>query len=265
MKFDISYFGYQINGYIWQTSFHIHSQMSPAFETFSAQHISTLFIFGLITFAVIRKGKAAEEPQKTDIGIVIAGLTFSTLLIDAIVKLFYGTFDIYSDLPFFLCDLVAMFLPFVLLYQNRKWIGILYFWALAGTMQAIITPDLEEGFPSFHFFRYFIGHAGIIIAILYTVIVHKIDITWQDFIHAVIYAQVYLVGVHMINTMMGSNYGYTMHKPPGGSVLDFLGPWPWYLLVGEFLMVGLFLLLMVPFIIKKAKVQNGPSVPNGES
>lgn len=256
---------YKINSYFWWTSYPILSLMSPTFETFSAQHLSTLFIFGLITYAVIRKGKAAEEPEKTDIGIVIAGLTFSTLIIDAIVKLFYGTFDIYSDLPFFLCDLVAMFLPFVLLYQNRKWIGILYFWALAGTMQAIITPDLEDGFPSFHFFRYFIGHAGIIIAILYTVIVHKIDITWQDFINAVIYAQVYLVGVHMINIMMSSNYGYTMHKPPGGSVLDFMGPWPWYILVGELLMVSLYLLLMVPFILRRAKSKNEASVPNGDS
>jgi len=239
--------------------------MSTAFESFSTQHFSTLFIFGVITYAVIKKGKVTEEPDRSHIGIVIAGLTFSTLIIDAIFKLYYGTFDIYSDLPFFLCDLVAMFLPFVLLYQNRKWIGILYFWALAGTLQALITPDLEDGFPSFHFFRYFIGHAGIIIAILYTVIVQKIDIGWQDFINAIIFAQVYLVGVHLINILMGSNYGYTMQKPPGASVLDYMGPWPWYLLAGELLMVALFLLLLLPFITNPIKVKNGTSTPNEES
>jgi hypothetical integral membrane protein (TIGR02206 family) len=227
--------------------------MTPGFESFSTQHFSTLLVFGAITHLIIKKGLVTEEPEKTHIGLVIAGLTFSTLIIDAIVKLAFGTFDIYSDLPFFMCDLVAMFLPFVLLNQNRKWIGILYFWALAGTMQALITPDLKDGFPSFHFFRYFIGHAGIIIAILYTVIVKKIDIGWQDFIQAVIYAQVYLIGVHMINLLMGSNYGYTIQKPPGTSILDFMGPWPWYILWGEFIMVALFLLLLFPFVVRPGK------------
>lgn len=223
--------------------------MSPGFESFSVQHLSALLAFGMITYAAIAKGKAAPEPAKTHIGLIIAGLTFSTLIIDAIFKMAYGTFDILVDLPFFMCDLVAMVLPFVLLAQNRKWIGILYFWALAGTLQALITPDLAEGFPSFHYFRYFIGHAGIITAVLYSVIVRRINIGWQDFINAIIYAQIYLVSVHLINQVMGSNYAYTMQKPPGPSVLDLMGPWPWYIMWGEVLMVVLFLLLLAPFLL----------------
>ena len=84
-------------------------------------------------------------------------------------------------------------------------------------MQALITPDVDAGFPSFDFFRYFIGHASIIIAVLYTVIVKKIRIGWPDFLNAIIYAQGYLVAVHMINQILSSNYGYTMQKPPGAS------------------------------------------------
>ena len=161
----------------------------------------------------------------------------------------YGSFDILVDLPFFMCDLVAMILPFIILSENRKWIGILYFWALAGTMQALITPDVEAGFPSFDFFRYFIGHASIIIAVLYTVILKKVRIGWPDFLNAIIYAQGYLVAVHMINQILSSNYGYTMQKPPGASILDLMGPWPWYILWGEFLMVFLYLLLLAPFLL----------------
>src|SRR5688572_18740106 len=192
--------------------------MEAGFETFSAEHLATMLALGMITYGVIRKGKVADEPEKSNIGLMIAGLAFSTIIIDAIVKIAYGSFDILVDLPFFMCDLVAIILPFVILSENRKWIGILYFWALAGTMQALITPDVEAGFPSFHFFRYFIGHACIIIAVLYTVIVKKIRIGWQDFLNAIIYAQVYLVGVHLINQILSSNYGYTLQKPPGPSI-----------------------------------------------
>jgi hypothetical integral membrane protein (TIGR02206 family) len=227
--------------------------MASGFESFSAEHLTTLLAFGMITYVAIRKGKVAEEPVKSNIGLMIAGLAFSTLLIEAIVKLAYGSFDMLVDLPFFMCDLVAMILPFIILSGNRKWIGILYFWALAGTMQALITPDVETGFPSFDFFRYFIGHATIIIAVLYTVIVKKIRIGWQDFLNAIIYAQGYLVAVHMINQILSSNYGYTMQKPPGPSILDLMGPWPWYILWGEFLMVFLYLLLLAPFLLWPAK------------
>jgi hypothetical integral membrane protein (TIGR02206 family) len=224
--------------------------MGSGFESFSVQHLTTLFALGTMTYVAISKGRNLDEPARTNLGLVIAGVTFSTLISEGILKLAAGTFDLYVDLPFFLCDLVAMVLPFVLYLQNRKWTGILYFWAMAGTMQALITPDLDQGFPSFDFFRYFIGHAGIVAAVLYTVIVKKIKIGWQDFLNAIIYAQVYLVGVHMVNQALGSNYSYTMGKPPGPSVLDLMGPWPWYLLWGEILMVILFLLLILPFVLK---------------
>lgn len=227
--------------------------MGSGFESFSTEHFTTLFAFGIITYIAISKGKAADEPLKSGIGQVFAGLAFASILIEAIVKLAFGSFDILVDLPFFMCDLVAMMLPFIIYSENRKWIGILYFWALAGTMQALITPDVEAGFPSFHFFRYFIGHACIIIAVLYTVVVKKINIGWGDFLHAIIYAQVYLVIIHMVNQVLNSNYAYTLQKPPGPSILDLMGPWPWYILWGEFLMVFLYLLLLAPFLLFPAK------------
>ena len=31
-----------------------------------------------------------------------------------------------------------------------------------------------------------------------------------------------------------SNYFWLMNKPPAGSLLDLMGPWPWYIFVGEF-------------------------------
>jgi hypothetical integral membrane protein (TIGR02206 family) len=237
--------------------------MPAGFETFSVQHFSALFVFGIVTVVAIRKGNAADEPLKTNIGLIMAGLTFSSLLIEGMVKWAENRYDVLTDLPFFLCDLVAILLPFVLLTNNRKWIGILYFWALAGTIQALITPELEYGFPSFDFFRYFITHAGIVVAVLYTVVVWKINISWKDLLNAVLYAQVYLVMIHMVNQILGSNYSYTMQKPQSASALDLLGAWPWYILWGEVLMVVLFLLLLLPFLKFRPKRQSELSSREG--
>lgn len=227
--------------------------MASGFESFSVQHFSALFTFGFLTLVSIRQGRKADEPLKTNIGLVIGGVTFSMLLIEATVKLAYGTYDVYTDLPLFLCDLTAVLLPWVMFAKNRKWLGILYFWAIAGTLQALITPDLEEGFPSFHYFRYFFSHGGIVMAILYAVLVWKIHIGWKDFLNAILYAQIYLVGIHLFNHVLGSNYSYTLQKPPNPTILDFLGAWPWYIFWGEIFMILLFLILLIPFLVKPLK------------
>lgn len=225
--------------------------MNTSFEAFSVQHFSALFVFALVTLAVIRRGKVLDETGKANLGLILAGVTCSSLFIESLVKWSEGRYDVLTDLPLFLCDIVALALPFVLYAQNRKWIGIFYFWALAGTLQALITPELDYGFPSFHYFRYFVTHAGIVAAILYIVVIWSVRIGWKDFFQAILYAQVYLLGVHILNTILSSNYSYTLQKPQSATLLDFFGPWPWYILGGEVLMILLFLLLMMPFLIRK--------------
>lgn len=225
--------------------------MHTHFETFSLQHFAILMVLGAITAQAVRKGIRSDDVVKYQIALILAGVTFFSLVIETGVKLVSHTYDTLTDLPFFLCDLVTLILPLVIWQRSRKWMGILYFWAMAGTLQALITPELEEGFPSFHFFRYFIMHAGIVAAVLYSVIVWKIRITWKDFLHAVIYIQVYLVGVHMVNLVLGSNYCYTLQKPAVPTLLDLLGPWPWYIFFGELLMLVLFYFLLLPFLVFK--------------
>src|SRR4030095_11044162 len=175
-------------------------------------------------------------------------------------RYFTGTLDILVDLPFFLCDLVALLLPVIIFQQNRKWLGIIYFWALAGTMQALITPDLKSNFLSFDFFRYFIMHGGIVSAIIYCIIVWKIKITWRDLWNAVLYVQFYIIGVHLVNLVLRSNYSYTMAKPANPTILDLLGVWPWYLFWAEILTMVLFVLLLLPFLISKNKKEEKLSI-----
>ncbi len=232
--------------------------MGSGFETFSLQHITTLIVFSLFTFLVIWFGMNTEGKTKMWIGFSIAFLAFAIMVFDSIYRLITGTFDILDDLPLFLCDLVGWLLPVFILKQNRKWLGILYFWVVAGTLQALITPELKEGFPNFEFFRYFIMHAGIVTAVIYCIVVLKIRINWRDFKNAILYAQVYLFVIHIINIILKSNYSYTMKKPGNPSILDFMGAWPWYILWGEVLMIILFLLLMIPFLVKPKSQKREP-------
>ena len=56
------------------------------------------------------------------------------------------------------------FLPLRPVWQQLY--ELAYFWGLGGTVQAVLTPDLDTRFPSFDFFRYFIAHGGIVVSVL---------------------------------------------------------------------------------------------------
>lgn len=225
--------------------------MDPVFKSFSFQHFSALIVFVLVTLLAIWIGWKSNERTKIGIGFSMAIIAFSFMTFDLIYRLFTKNFDILDDLPLFLCDLVVCMLPIVIWTRNRKLLGILYFWAVAGTLQALLTPELKSGFPSFEFYRYFIMHGGIVSAVIYCIVVLKINITWKDFLNAVLYAQFYLIGIHIINIILSANYSYTMKKPDSATILDLMGEWPWYILVAEIVMIILFLVLMLPFILKR--------------
>lgn len=225
--------------------------METAFTFFSFQHITILVVFGILSAGLIVGGKQLPAKGQYAVALVLASITFLALVLEAIVLVDAQDYDVRTDLPVYLCDIITVMLPVVVYHRNRKWIGILYFWALAGTLQALLTPDIDHGFPSFHFFRYFIMHCGIVLTILFVVIVWKIRIRWRDWFNAVLFAQLYLLVIHVYNQVMDTNYSYTIKKPDGTTVLDLFGEWPWYILGGELMMVFLFTLLMLPFAFKQ--------------
>lgn len=158
-----------------------------------------------------------------------------------------GDFDYKRDLPFDICNLTALLLPFLMWKPTQRVNEILYFWILAGTTQAIITPDLPNGFPHFIFFKYWFIHSGLVIFIIYTTYVFELRPTLRSIWRAFLALQLYILCVIGINLLIGSNYVYVLRKPTVPSALDYMGPWPWYILVGEFVAVFLFFLTYLPF------------------
>ena len=229
--------------------------MDRAFVPFSFAHFAILGVFAMVCYLLILVGKRMMPVNKYRTALVLASVTFLALVLEAIVLFVQRDYDVKTDLPLNLCDLITIILPVVMYFRNRKWIGILYFWALAGTLQALITPDIDRDFPSFHFFRYFVMHCGIVVTVLFFVISWKINIRWKDWINAVVFAQVYLVAIHLYNLLTDSNYSYTVRKPEGTTILDVFGEWPWYILGGEAMMIVLFTLLMIPFIKKRTSAE----------
>ncbi|MET1013155.1 MAG: TIGR02206 family membrane protein, partial [Paenisporosarcina sp.] len=53
--------------------------------------------------------------------------------------------------------------------------------------------------------------------------------------------------VFMMNVFVNGNYMFLQRKPVNGSLLDFLGPYPWYILSLELVAFAMFFILWIIF------------------
>jgi hypothetical integral membrane protein (TIGR02206 family) len=56
------------------------------------------------------------------------------------------------------------------------------------------------------------------------------------------------VAVFGLNLKLGSNYGYLNEKPGAASVLDLLGPWPWYVVAEVAIIASVWALMTWPWV-----------------
>jgi len=192
----------------------------------------------------------------------LALLTFLCFAIYPLHQAFHtivGGSEKLEDLfPFHLCDIAIIVCGFAIITRKPILCELAYFWGLAGTLQGLITPDLNHDFPSPVYLIFFFQHGIIVI----TALVLPLGLGWRPrsdasrrvFIWIIIYA----VGAFLINFVMGTNFGFLTHKPEQSSLLDIMGPWPWYVLVLITLSGLFFWLLALPF---KKRIP-GEATPN---
>lgn len=159
-----------------------------------------------------------------------------------------GRWSVRTSLPLALCD-VALVVAAVACW-SPQWdlpVELTYFWGLAGTLQAVVTPDLQYDFPRVEFFEFVIGHLGVMIAALFLVVGLRRRPRPGSVRRVFAITAAYTVFVGLFDWLTDSNYMYLAERPAHFSLLSLLGPWPWYLVNGTGVAVVLLLILDAPF------------------
>lgn len=178
------------------------------------------------------------------------GTAFFLLLIEAVYHVWMITTNSWKlshAIPLELCS-ISLFLAVLLLITKQKGIyDILLFTGLLGASQALLTPYLNFDFPHFRFFHFFTVHAFLLIVPLYFTWVKGYRPTLYSVGKTLLFLNLLIPPVMVINKWTGGNYLYLSHKPSSASLLDLLGPYPWYIVSLEALALMLSLLIWVMF------------------
>jgi hypothetical integral membrane protein (TIGR02206 family) len=163
------------------------------------------------------------------------------------------------NLPLQLCDLTVWLAVLACLTARRGIAEFAYFAGMAGAGMALLTPDLWSPWPTYPAIYFFVAHGGIVIAVTLVafggMVRFRPGAVWRSFGWLVAYA----APVGAFNAAFGSNYMYLSRKPASASLLDKLGPWPWYLLPAAAAGLGLFWLLWLP--LRAAAADERPPRP----
>ena len=218
---------------------------------FSAEHYLAVLVGIAITLGILWWGRRSERGRMVT-SCILAFLNLSAYAYSQAAWLSLGEpIHLDSSLPFHLCDVAAIIAGFALITRNHLLCSLTYCWGLAATVQALITPALGVGFPSWPYFTFFIHHFAVVAAALYIPIVlgwrPKRPI-WRTPLNALLLGIAYQMLSLGINALLDTNFGFSMRKPISGSMLDHLGAWPWYLMVMWPIAFTLFFLLCLPFV-----------------
>jgi len=225
--------------------------MAHSFTMFGGMHGWILLALGVFGFMVLYPARrwmdaSAQKQWAIGLGAFIIVMEF----LDRGYQIIILNESVRENLPFHLCG-IGVFLAAALLFFRTRWLfDIMYFWGIIGASQSILTPDLTMGGHDFLFLTYFLSHWMIIIAVLYCIIIWDFRPTWRSLWRAFIALNLYTLLVAPINLLLGTNYLYICHKPDSATLLDVLGPWPWYILVLEGVGLVFFIVVYSPYLIK---------------
>ena len=224
----------------------------PVFAPFGMAHL-----IGIAMTIVVPCGFAAISRRAKSVlldrtfSAAIAALLIINYIGYIIFRVHQGAVEWTEMLPMQLCDW-TMFIVIIALATGgrRSWLEVGYFWGIGGSLQAILTPNLQFGFPDFRFLSFFADHCGIVAGVLYLMISRRFRPDFRSVWRTLMWSEIYLVVTLLVDRLTGVNYGFLLHKPEAFSILSYLADWrPLYILQMNGLALVFFALLYAPFAV----------------
>ncbi|HWQ13155.1 MAG TPA: TIGR02206 family membrane protein [Roseiflexaceae bacterium] len=221
------------------------------FRLFSAAHVLAILTVVAASLAIVAALRRWPGPRLREaLRYGLAGVcTLNQVAWDG-WQAWVGLWSPAYSLPLHICTLSGVLCVIMVLARSRRLYELLYFWGLAGSGNALLTPDLQiYGFPHFRFWLFFTAHGAVIAAVVFMSAAYGLRPTWGALWRAVALTNAYMLVAALANAATGGNYLYLARKPEFATLMDYLGPWPWYILGLELVGIASFLAVYLPWAV----------------
>lgn len=227
------------------------SSLPEHFVRWSGSHLAVITIIVLLCLSIIITGKKATLTTRYTLCRCLAAIIAATFIAEHIGNAIILPHDEWiQHLPLHFCSIMAP-VSVIALWTRKRWAcSVVYFGVLAASIQALITPTLQESFPHIRFWVFFSSHGLLAIGAIAVAFATEWRARFKDVWRSVLLMDAYLLAVIPINVALGTNYGFTQYSPVSGSILDYLGSAPWYYL---WLQIPAFLLFYIMHLFVKEK------------
>lgn len=221
------------------------------FQIFSIYHlygILSVILFSIFMVVILKKLDSEKANNFTRhflaYVLIIQELSLS------VWRMWHGHWEISTSLPLHLCGLGIIISAVMLWKKDEKLYDFLYFWGTAGATQALLQPNLSiYNFPHYRFLQFFVSHGFFVAAVIFATFILNFRPRFKSIYKAFVITNIFAFFIGIFNFASGSNYMFIAHKPETASILDFMGPWPLYLIPLEFIALFMFTIVYVPFLI----------------
>lgn len=201
------------------------------FELFTLAHFLPIIVMLLLIYLIYRY-KDQLRDTKTDEYLRYA---MAFILIISEMSYYWRLVGMPSlgpnpveHLPIAVCGWVAIFGSYMLIGKNQTLFDIIYFWLLAGSIFALITPAVitYTGPTRFRYYQFWIEHIGGFIAIFYMIFVHEMRPTIRSAFKSYGALMIMCAIAYFANQIIGNgaNYLYMARPEAAPSILDILPP-----------------------------------------
>lgn len=224
----------------------------PTFVLFSESHLMTI---GVILFASLLLSQLVKTVPDQFQRIVVKYIAWMFIAFESF-KPFYRTAWLNEswkiNLPLYLCNISIYMLAYILFTRSYRAFEIVYFWAFAGAVMALITPDVPAAFPHPEYLMFFTNHGLIIFGIILVSTLYQFRPHINSIGKAFKAGCLILLFVFPLNYLLGDgvNYLYLRDKPQVGSLMDFMPDPPMHIPVVMLLAYIFFWIVYLPYLLK---------------
>ena len=220
------------------------------FQVFGVAHMltvaATFFLsIGLPWFAK----RHLTQQQRLFFGVVLGSIVAGNYVVWIGLEAVAGTFRLNKHLPLHPCWIANLALPIAIATRARLALEVIFYWGIAAGVQSTLTPTLDASFPHFYYFHYVLAHNGMLVTLIYVIAVFKLRPTASNIWIAFLAGNIFLLLAIPLNVLLDANYFFLCQKPQSPTLVDSLGPWPWYIVAGEFVALLHFAVAYLPIWI----------------